>query len=66
MNPDDIDAEELIAVGAQDYVRAEVFYEHGQWWLRAYFDSDDEPERTFSIVECLDTDGREYYGLEEC
>ena len=34
-----------------EYLSYDTFFEHGQWWVRYEFDDEDEPCRTFSVVD---------------
>jgi len=48
-----------------DAESVETFFENGQWWLRATFDNDDQPERTWSLADCETPYGDAYLDLEE-
>ncbi len=57
------EVEAKIEVCAQEFIRClccepekhELFYEHGQWWLR-FDDPHEDQVRTFSVVDCSPND----------
>lgn len=77
MKSNAIDLMELADEGARDLAlqvaddqrveRTEVFEEHGQVWVRAYYiETADQDERTWSVVQCGDGSlTRLWFELEE-
>lgn len=50
--------------------RVHHFYEHGQWWIRVYYDADDpygdsDGSTELSVVDCEDEDGESRLDVEE-
>jgi len=41
--------------------RIDTVWEHGQWWVRF----DDDSVRTFSVIDCVDGSGNDYFDFEE-
>jgi len=44
--------------------RIDTVWEHGQWWVR-FDDEEEDSVRTFSVIDCADGGGNDYFNFEE-
>jgi hypothetical protein len=46
--------------------RFDTLFEHGRWWLIIRYLNSDEPDETYSVVDCQDgRGGADYFGFEQ-